>query len=108
MSFCFPSSEKLELGDLVNDLHEVTDWFHFGLHLGVPPAQLRIIERNTVHDNVRGRSFMLEDWLNQQGSKASWVDIVAALVKIKMRGLARRLADKYGESMDGYEYSYVV
>ncbi len=42
---------------------------------------------------------MLEDWLNQEGSKASWVDIVAALVKIKMEGLARRLADKYGECM---------
>ncbi len=42
---------------------------------------------------------MLEDWLNQEGSKASWADIIAALLKIKRGGLARRLADKYGEWM---------
>ncbi len=42
---------------------------------------------------------MLLDWLNQDGCKASWADIVAALVKIKMGGLAKRLSSKYGEWM---------
>ncbi len=64
--------------------------------------QLQNIKRDTVQDNERGRTYTLLDWLNQDVSKASWVDIVTALVKIKMGGLAQRLSDKYGEWMGMY------
>ncbi len=81
----------------MNELSEVTDWFHFGLQLNVPYSQLMVIKRNTAQNDVLGKIHMLQDWLNTVGSEASWADIVAALMSIRMRGLAQRLAEKYGE-----------
>ncbi len=81
----------------MKELSEVTDWFHFGLQLNVPFSQLMVIKRDTVPNDVLGKIYMLQEWLNIVWPEASWADIVAALVRIRMRGLAQRLADKYGE-----------
>ncbi len=81
----------------MNELSEVTDWFHFGLQLNVPFSQLMVIKRNAAQHDVPGKIYMLQEWLNIVWPEASWADIVAALVSIRMRGLAQRLAEKYGE-----------
>ncbi len=81
----------------MNELSEVTDWFHFGLQLNIPFDQLMVIKRNAAQHDVPWKIYMLREWLNIVWPEASWADIVAALVRIKMRDLAQRLAEKYGE-----------
>lgn len=92
----------LKLVDLVNELHEVTDWVQLGLQLGIPYHELEKIEIDTFHKCERGKTDMLAKWLARFGSKASWTDIVAALVKIGRRDLAERLGAKYCEWCANY------
>ncbi len=93
----FLSSASLDLKDLMNELYEVTEWFQLGLQLNVPPHVLTQIKKDHVHDGALGKVYMLKEWLNSVASEAPWADIVAALVRIRMQGLAQRLAEKYGE-----------
>lgn len=86
----------LQLKDLVVELCEVEDWFHLGLHLDVPYPKLICCQRSSVQNAALGKTYVLRAWMDKVGSKASWADIVAALVKIRMRDLAQRLAEKYG------------
>ncbi len=78
----------------MNELAEVTEWMLFGVQLKVPWHELLKIKND--HQGDTRKSYMLQDWLNEVGSEASWANIVAALVRIRMRGLAHRLAEKYG------------
>ncbi len=96
--FLNPFSGTLELRDLVTELSEVADWFHLGLQLGVPfPKLVCCVQRSTSPHESCGKIYMLREWMDRMGSKASWAHIVAALVMIEMTGLAHRLSDKYGE-----------
>ncbi len=102
-----PFSGTLQLRDLVTELSEVAYWFHRGLQLGVSfPKLMCCVQRSTSPHESCGKIYMLRERMDRMGSKASWAHIVAALVMIKMAGLAQRLSDKYG--MNIYNVIYVV
>ena len=78
----------------MNELQEVTDWFNFGLHLGVDENTLGSVKNDhqRTHDCRRD---MLGKWMREQ--EATWSKVVHALVKIKMYRLAVQIASKYSK-----------
>lgn len=91
----FSPSFSVTLKALLSDLLEVTDWFHLGINLDIPQYELFNIKSIAQEDALR-KTHMLIRWM-QLKENPSWTDIVAALGKIRMRGLAHKLAEKYGE-----------
>ena len=83
-----------EVRDLDSELHDVTDWIPLGLHLGITPPELKIIEKNYPNDLSRHRIEMFEEW--QKKVTPTWSAVVQALVGIGMRRLASELAQKHG------------
>ena len=82
--------------ELNEALIEVTDWFHFGAYLGVPYSKLLAIERDYGRDDpTRCKLEMLIFWTQEKTRK--WVEIVQALVKMRMRMLAQKIAEDHGE-----------
>ena len=78
----------------MNELQEVTEWFNFGLHLGLDVNTLESIKKGhqKTHDCRRD---MLGIWMKEQ--KATWSKVVHALVKINMYRLAVQIASKYSK-----------
>ena len=91
---CFHTCAVVELRDLLNELKDVDDWFHFGIYLKVPVPQLRQIQRNyqTVTDRLIN---VLDEWRNQV--VPTWAGVVQALVGMGRKTLATRIGTKYGE-----------
>ena len=83
-------SQKL----LLKDLECVWRWYPLGLQLGVPEADLRMIE-NTYKRTEDKKLHMLSEWqrINEQ---PSWSKLVRALVAVNERHVARTIAVKYG------------
>ena len=89
------SEEKPHLVELTNELHEVVDWLHLGLYLGIAPNELYSIEEENRGKVKRCRHAMLMWWL-QHGRNLTWNFVVDALQGIRMESLARRVAARYG------------
>ena len=83
--------------ELENELCEVVDWHHLGVHLKVPCHRLKIFERNYPHNTERCRTETLDWWMNNTVVK-TWAAVVQALVKIGQRVQAYEIANKYGTS----------
>lgn len=86
----------MAVSTLEAELIQVIDWFHFGIHLNIPVYELLNIMSVPSQDAAQLRTRMLIRWMELDESP-SWATIVAALVKIRMRNLAHRLAETYGE-----------
>ena len=84
---------------MTKELHEVSDWFSLGLHLGVPPAKLYDIKHDlTLRSTQEFRTEMLSVWMRKSG--ASWPHVVTALMVIGRETLAHKIALKYGKTVD--------
>ena len=86
--------KKVTLPALVEELVEVVDWFHLGLYLEVPEYELKTI-RCDYPDVKQRKTQALSVWMKMK--EASWSQIVKALVRIRMKTLARHIATKYGK-----------
>ena len=85
---------RIELKVLCKDLNTVTEWFNFGVLLGVPYATLKEIELVYHGDIRRCRLEMFQAWI--QRSHATWSSVVETLNCMGMNVLAQNLARKYG------------
>ena len=74
-----------------------TDWFTFGLHLGVDVCVLNRLERSYLtHVDFRiSTREMLTAWTHKFDREATWDKIVAALKNIKNNALAKRVEKQY-------------
>ena len=86
--------EGVAMKDLLTELHEVTDWFHLGVCLGVSESKLKEI-RNDYEDIEDRKREMLISWTKKE--IATWPKIITALAEIGMHKLAIAIASKYGK-----------
>lgn len=89
--------------NMISELHTVVDWFHLGLNLEVPKHELLKIEADFSGSysgkTERCKIEMLNWWLKNTEQK-TWLDIVRALVRIQMTGLAQKIAERYGQLVE--------
>ena len=77
----------------MNELTEVNNWIPLGLGLGLKISTLEAIERERITIGER-RTQMLIEW--QKQATPTWSAVLQALVKMGIRSLASRLAQKHG------------
>ena len=85
--------EGVAMKDLLSELQEVTDWFYFGVCLGVREWKLKAIMRD-YEDTEECKREMLFIWMNKE--VATWSKVIRALAEIEMERLALAIATKYG------------
>ena len=90
-------AEETTLADLLNELSEVVEWFQMGVHLEVSKGVLLKIEEDYRTVN-RCMLHMLMTRMDQK--ELTWSDIVRALVKLKMRRLAQKIAANHRELLE--------
>ena len=93
-SMCVTAGE-LSVNVLVSELSDVVEWFTLGLYLGVPTSDLLRIERDRSFTMER-LSHMLDLWV-RNGNEVTWSAVVRAVVGIRMRGLAEKIAVNYSK-----------
>lgn len=86
---------NFDIANLLEVLAEVTDWYSLGIHLGLKPYQLNIIEKNYPGDNERQKSEMLSLY-GSSVNKFDWREIIVALTKMKKFRIAHQIAYKKG------------
>ena len=85
--------EGVAMKDLLIELQELTDWFKFGVEVGVQESKLKEI-RQDYEDTEECKSEMLLIWMNKE--VVTWTKVIRALVEIGMERLALAIASKYG------------
>ena len=82
--------------------HLITEWFTFGLYLGLSVTELNVLETNSVAyaDKRASVRQMLTKWKDKFGKEATWDKIVDALRNIGQNTLARQLEAKHLQSAD--------
>ena len=87
----------MTLALLDRELHEVSEWFGLGLHLGVSEAELRAIEYNpTLRSIPQFRTEMLAARMRKL-PELSWSHTVLALMAVGRGTEAQKIALKYGK-----------
>lgn len=94
---CTDDLEEAEFSDLLLELKGVIKWFELGVHLKVPVDNLLTINANCKSVVETCRLQMLLSWRDLE--KPTWSKLVAALIKIRSKSLAKKLSEKYGEFM---------
>ena len=79
--------------DLLSELQELTNWFYFGVCVGVHQSRLKEI-RQDYEDTEECKREMLAVWSNNE--VATWFKVIRALTEIGMPRLALEIASKYG------------
>ena len=90
------TSAAVTIKDLVSELHDVVSWFQLGIYLDISLSELMKIRADHREKTDDCKTEMLVTWL-RQSTQASWSAVVRALVGIRMRALAQKVAVKYGE-----------
>ena len=80
---------------LVEELKDVTDWFNFGVHLGIPHEELMVIGKDYNMDTERCKLETLIVWGKRE--LCTWSKVIEALIRIEMFALAEKIAEKYGK-----------
>ena len=80
---------------LVSELSSVVDWFHLGVSLKLPVAELQKIEAD--HRKTDRCKIEMLDWWLRNTDLPTWSAIVMALKGIKMKALAQNIVIKYGK-----------
>ena len=83
-----------DLGQLTNELHEVTDPHTLGIKLGIQAADVKRILQDAGSTTERQKSGILDHWLKNDFN-ASWSTLVKALEKMDHKRLAQRLEKTY-------------
>ena len=76
---------------------KISDWFMFGVMLGVPASQVKKIELDHQKDSDRCKFELLQYWLNNT-LKPTWNEIVLALEKTDQLSLAAQIKHDYLQS----------
>lgn len=97
MIFPLGEIEEITLRRLVEELANVVNWFHLGLYLDVPHSELMKI-RYDYPDVEQRKTQALSVWMKIKKG-GTWLDIVKALIGIRMKTLAMDIATKYSEFM---------
>ena len=85
---------RVTLEELVSELEPVTNWLVLGLHLGVPPEELRRIKGEHV-DSEYSRIKVLGVFLEGcEGDKQNWSTVVGALTTMGELQMAKTIATK--------------
>ena len=79
----------------MNELKDVTDWFTFGIYLGLEVPALQTVSRDRI-DVDSCRREMLSVWMMEH--EPTWFKVVAALVEMKLYHLAVKISSKYSKS----------
>ena len=79
--------------DLLSELQELTNWFYFGVCVGVHQSRLKEI-RQDYEDTEECKREMLAVWRNNE--IATWFKVIRALAEVGMPRLALEIASKYG------------
>jgi hypothetical protein len=88
------TNARVTLEELICELEPVTNWLVLGLHLGVPPEELRCIKAEHV-DSEYSRFKMLGVFLERyDGVKQNWSTVVGALIAMGELQLAKTIATK--------------
>ena len=96
MAYFYLTSAAVTIKDLVSELHDVVSWFQLGIYLDISPSELMKIRADHREKTDDCKTEMLVTWLRQT-TQVSWSAVVRALVGIRMRALAQKVAAKYGE-----------
>ena len=83
------------MGAVLRWLKEVTEWFSLGIHLDIPPYELKTIKEDHRGNSKLCKEEMVITWIRL--GAASWSTLVGALCEIGRQGLAKKLARKFGE-----------
>ena len=79
--------------DLLSELQEVTNWFDFGVCVGVQKWKLNEIKQD-YEDTEERRREMLIIWMKKE--VPTWSKVIRALDEIGMHRCALAIATKYG------------
>ena len=85
-----PTTGKLDVLSLSNELTEVVDRHQLGIQLGIPPHLLAEIQANHA-SNQRLKTETLDLWLRRTPN-ASWEHVVKALRQIGQNRVAENIA----------------
>ena len=96
---------RLTVKLLSEELRNVTDWYVFGVALGIPVRELDYIKVQQPYDKVESwKIAMYSVWLKADAD-ASWKQVVQALEQTNYLDLAARVKRKYlltrDESQEG-------
>jgi len=86
-----PTTGKLDVLSLSNELTEVVDWHQLGIQLGIPVSELSNIEAD-YHKNERRKTETLSLWLRRTPN-ASWEHVVKALRQMGEKRVAENIAE---------------
>ena len=98
---CYTMSDNVDsltVGQLVQELNEVTEWQILGKFLGLSMSVIKEIDRDN-HDTASKRLAMFDKWLRNEVNP-SWMKIVEGLEKMSELRLANRLKNKYCEKQE--------
>lgn len=84
----------MKVKTLYNEVSDIaTDYFTFGLNLGLPYQKLKEIERN--HSEVaRKLQEVIAVWL-ESNAEPKWQTVVASLREMERDALAQKISNKY-------------
>ena len=86
---------QFDLGELLEDIKQVTKWFELGLRLGTDHAELTKIERNRKLEGIElCKADMIDFWRKNSGN-VTLRKFLSALEEIGHRNLAKQLQEKY-------------
>ena len=96
MHFFFVAGSKPTLQAMLVHLSEVgSDWFVFGVALGMPISKLRSIEASHLKEGVKRCIVeMLQYWLDTTPA-ACWQQVIATLEQVDLIALASQIKEKY-------------
>jgi hypothetical protein len=82
------------LRDLIEELKDLTDWFNFGIYLGIHQEELMVIGKDYSMDTERCKIETLIVWMKRE--LPTWSKVIQALVRIEMLTLAQKIAECHG------------
>ena len=96
MHFFFVAGSKPTLQAMLVHLSEVgSDWFIFGVALGLQISKLKSIEASHLKEGVKRCIVeMLQYWLDTTPA-ASWQQVIATLKQVDLTALASQIEQNY-------------
>lgn len=96
---CTGLAWQFDVGELLEDIKQVTKWFELGLRLGVDHAELTKIEINRKLVELC-KADMINLWQQNSGN-VTQRNFLSALEEIGHRNLAKQLRAKYNARQTG-------
>ena len=79
----------------MEELKDLTDWFNFGIYVGIHQEELLVIGKDYNMDVDRCKVETLIFWMKRESP--TWTKVIQALVRMEMLSLAQKIAEHYGK-----------